>query len=55
VLRQTESFADKLIEHWSFRRPEVEASEVSVTHVVGDDENNVGPIVHRVPSWPHII
>ena len=47
MLRQADSFADEVIERRRSRRAVVEASEVAVTHVVGEDEDDVGAGGHR--------
>src|SRR5208282_2809191 len=44
VLGEAEPFAHELVERWCTRNAAVEASEIAVAHVVGENENYVGTI-----------
>ncbi len=50
MLRQTDAVIDEVIERRRSRGAVVEASEVAVTHVVGDNQDDVWPGGHR-PNW----
>ena len=42
MLRQAQPFADEMVKRRGARDAVVEASEVAIAHIVGEDEHDVG-------------